>query len=220
MTKARLPLSPFLGAATLLLLGACVDQPGPAGPTKPATTASAPADAPRPGVFRSKRFGLDLELPGGSAWKIDDRTSRWLEARRPDESSTLLVRLWRDENRMSREKCEARARTLRSLPSREGAEIVEERTLSLPPEFDTHAEVGLVAAPGGELFGFILAFGGWGRRCFAYVFVTRAKGPTSGESIADRLASMMEGSLSTLTFRRDFDVVLERDAPPLEAPGR
>lgn len=199
-----------LGCAAIACDGGAKPKPRHPAPTSSVTAQPPPEPA---GVFASKRFGLRLPLPGGGAWKIDDTTTRWLSAKNAEEASSLLVRLWPDENRMSRDRCEERARSVRKLPVRDGAEIVEERLLDLPPGFDTRADVALIAAPNGELFGLILAFGGLGRRCFAYVYVTQARGPGSDRVVGDRLARMMEGSLAALVFQRDFDVLLERDAP-------
>jgi len=186
-------------------------------PRTPVPTATAPyGEAPlKPGVFRSKRFGLDVELYDGKTWKIDDRSTRWLSATHP-EGSTAILRIWHDENRMSRDKCEERARTLRKLPTRETAEMVDQRSFDLPPGFDTQADVGIVPSPKGDIFGFVLAFGGRARRCFAFVYVTQASGPNANEIVADRLAKVTEHTLGTMKLHRDFEVVLEREAPPLE----
>jgi len=176
----------------------------------PVVTSEPPAD---PGVFVSKRFGVRLRLPRAQGWKIDDSTGNWLVASQRDEGSTLLVRVWNSENRMSRDKCEAQAREFRSLPSREGAELVDQRRIDVPGGFDTHVDVGLVAKEGGELFGFALAFGGWKRRCFAYVYATRAVGPSADALVGDRLAEIVEGSLLPLRLDSDLETTLERDLP-------
>ena len=218
----RLPV-----ACVVLGLAACGAAPTTSTAPHPtaAPTVSAAVDAPpQTGVFVSKRFGMRLSLPGGSAWKIDDTRASWLVAKRADDGSTLVVKLWRDENRMSPAKCEAHARETRALPSRDGVDLLEQRTLDNPPGLGTHVDVGLVPDPSGKgLFGTILAFGGWGRRCFAYVYVTRAEGASADEIVGDRLATMTEASLRTLEFESDLDVVLERDAAdasPVDAGGR
>ena len=210
-----------ISALVALALWGC-DTPGPSVPTAsvPPVASSSEADPlPDPGVFKSKRFGLRLRLPDSSTWRLDDTRAPWLTASQPSAGSTLLVRLWRSENRMSRQKCEEQARGFRKLPTREGAEILSEQRVEIPPGFDTHADVGVTADSKGGLFGFILAFGGSGRRCFAYVYVTRAEGPTADTLVADRLAEMMEGSLKTLAFESDLDAILERDAAPPAPEG-
>jgi hypothetical protein len=201
---------------------ACGSPPPPVAlATASSTASSSKVDEPAPdtGTFVSKRFGMRLKLPGGPVWKIDDTTSHWLVAKHSTDGSTLLVRLWRDENRMTGAKCEARARAMRALPSRDGAELLETRPIHSPPDLDGTADVSVVQDPSGRgLFGMILAFGGWQRRCFAYVYVTRAEGPGADVVVGDRLAAMAEASLATLQFESDLDVVLERDAPLPEAP--
>ncbi|NUP09536.1 MAG: hypothetical protein HOW73_26120 [Polyangiaceae bacterium] len=182
--------------------------------TPPTATASGDGRIEDPGVFNSKRFGMKLRLPRSATWKIDDTTNRWLVATQRAESSTLVVRLWRDENRMNRDKCEALARSFRPLPSREGAEMLSEQLLDVPPGFDTRAEIGVTTDSKGGIFGFVLGFGGYGRKCFAYVYVTRAEGPQADAIVADRLAEMVEGSLTKLTFESDLEAVLERDVAP------
>ena len=203
-------------AAMVAALPACDPQPAPPPlvPPQPRASVAGP-DAPLDkGVFVSKRFGMRLPLPGGPAWKIDDRSTKWLEAKQPGGGESLAVRLWRDENRMTREKCEATARSLRPLPQRDGAELVDSRRIDVPPGFDTQLDVALVDDRKGGFFGFVLAFGGTGRRCFAYVYATHTTGAGADRKVGDRLAEMVEGSLQSLVFESDLDVVLEREASP------
>lgn len=206
----------ILPLVALAILGC--DTTAPVVPTQPRPSATAPDEGgvSDPGVFLSKRYGMKLRLPNSSGWKINDSKSRWLTAANSAEGSSLLVRLWRGENRMTRDKCEEIARGFRKLPVREGAEMVSEQLVDVPPGFDTRADVGLMTDSKGGLYGFILAFGGLGRKCFAYVYVTRAEGPGADTIVANRLAETMEASLAKITFDSDLEAVLERDA---EAPG-
>jgi len=201
-------------ATALLFAAVGCDPPTSVVPTASAPSATASAEPPitDPGVFVSKRFGMRLKLPRSAGWKIDDTKSRWLSATHGEDGSSLLVRLFRDENRMNREKCEVKARSFRALPKREGAEIMAEELVDVPAGFDTRADVGVLTDGKGGLFGFILAFGGSGRECFAYVYVTRAEGIGSDAVVADRLAEMMEGSLRALAFDSNLRAILERDA--------
>lgn len=206
----------LVAAAALVACTEAAPPPRTAQPTSAPATLEPP---PAMGVFRSKRFGLDLELYDGTAWKIDDRSTHWLSASHP-EGSSLLVRTWRAENRMNRDKCEAQARNFRRLPSAESVEIVDERAFDVPPGFDTRATVGLMPSREGSIFGMVLAFGGSGRRCFAFVYATQATGPRATEIVADRLAKTTEGALGKLAFRRDFEPPLERDAGEPETDQR
>lgn len=189
-------------AASLAALGC-----GPAA-NPPPRPAPGPLELARPpsldggpwGEFRSARFELRLPLPDGRAWRIDDRSTPWLSATHPATSSTVLVRRWHEDELMNREKCERRAREFRALPAREGSELMETRPVPVPAEFDTRVEVRFVPAAARQtLRGFALAFGGWAHGCFAFVFTTSASGPGAEEVIGDRLALVVEGSLTALT---------------------
>jgi hypothetical protein len=209
--------SPFtaglFGAAWLV---ACASEPTPHVPSQlaptPSTSATEEVELGR-GLFRSKRFGLDLPLPPKVRHRIDDRTSSWLRVE-SDDGSSLLVRMWRSENRMSRERCEREARESRALPRREGLELLEERPVLGTLGLDVVASVGLMPAADGALFGAILAFGGAGRSCFAYVYATRVAPAQEADPqaiVGERLAWMLERSLGELRIVRDFEVELERD---------
>lgn len=182
-------------------------------PTAPPPSASVAKPELGPlGVFPSKRFGVELPLPNDEPWTIDDTTTPWLTASQAGHS-TVLLRVWPSENRMNRDKCEAQARDRRELPVRAETELLDLFELDVPQGFDTVAEVRLAPGSSGELFGFVLAFGGAGRRCFAYVYATSDASPARDRVIADRLAITMERSLRKLRFSRDMDVDLDRAAP-------
>jgi hypothetical protein len=199
------PLAAFALAGVALGLAAC-GAPPPAASPRPPQPAQAPQlasfAAGRWGAFRSKRFDLELPLPDGHAWRIDDHATGWLAATHAPTASTLLVRTWREDVNMNRERCEARARSWRSLPEREGTELIEQLDLALPPDHDTRAEirVGRGGARAETITGVVLAFGGFARKCFAYVYTTSASGPGAEAAVGDRLAVMAHGSLDEVTF--------------------
>ncbi|MFO0550833.1 MAG: hypothetical protein U0271_20760 [Polyangiaceae bacterium] len=197
----------LVAALAIVALAGCSANGATSTPTASASASASDGSIQSPGFFHSKRFGFDLPLPEGRKWRIDDTTTKWLSATRSEESSTLLVRVWRSEdNRMNRDKCEALARSVKSLPQREGAEIVDTLDLDLPAGFDTRADVALVPDMKGGLFGFVLAFGGYARGCFAYVFATHAEGVKADEIVGDRLALMVEGSLKVLRFQKSTEL--------------
>ncbi len=203
----------LLGVALSISLSSGCEPATPSPAPIPRTTARPTADPilPKSGVFPSKRFGVRLPLPDGKAWKIDDRSSHWLDAKHPGEGSSLLLRTWRDENRMTRDKCQATARLLRKLPTLDGAEVLDTRRIDQPPGFDTELEVASLPDQKGGLFGVVLAFGGLGRRCFAFVYVTQASGRDADRVVGARLATIVEESLLGLRFESDLDATLERD---------
>lgn len=151
------------------------------------------------GSFPSKRFGLFVPLPHGSAWKIDDHATSWLTAWHEESHSRLLVRSWATMELVNRERCEEAARGWMTLPEREGTALVDEHALAFPPDHDTRVEVRVAASPGGErVDGVVLAFGGWARRCFAWVYTTAASGRGAEVAVAERLAIMVERSLGKM----------------------
>jgi len=174
-------------------LGCGGTAPRPPAPTPPPSIAVQTLSGESWGLFRSKRFDLALSLPDGKAWRIDDTSLRWLHAVHPATGSELLVRKWRDDLRSNHSRCETRARRWRTLPEIADAELVEQRPVPVPPGFDTKLRVGIVASgPEQPIGGVVVAFGGWSRQCFAYVFSTSARGRGVEEEIAQRLALMVE----------------------------
>ncbi|MDI1442959.1 hypothetical protein [Polyangium sp. 6x1] len=204
-----------LALAFALLLCGCgsAPHPPPTNPPRPlpsAGSAAAPRQAPDAiaaatsfKTFASARFDLSLPLPDGAAFRVDDQTERWLVARHDATSSVLLVRTWREDDVGGRARCEARARTWRDLPAREGSRLVSASRLAVPPDHDTLAEVllGPRATNGEGTDGFVLAFGGWAKRCFAYVFSTRG---ASERVVMERLAVMVDGSLRRMRFQSEL----------------
>jgi hypothetical protein len=173
------------------------------------------------GEYRSARFDLRLPLPDGPSWRVEDSRSPWLEARHAAANTTLLVRTWPEAGTANRAACEARARLWRDLPARERADIVDRRRINVPPGFDTIVEVGVMpetrsARGGGDLAieGFAIAFGGWARRCFAYVLTTKASGKGAERLVAVRLATMVDLSLQKVTIDRETDPDLPREPGP------
>jgi hypothetical protein len=198
-------------------------------PAAPAGAASAVVVAAPPGLgdgrvgeFVSARFGLKLALPDGKSWRIDDHGGNWLVATHAGAASELVVRTWREEAVMNRGRCEERARFWRKFPERESADIVEKRSVNVPPDFDTVVEVGVIASalegkkakPGEALRGFALAFGGKGRRCFAWIYTTSAGGPRAEAVLGERLATMVQSSLGATTVVSELEPQIERAPAP------
>lgn len=208
-----------LTAGAIGLLAAIVVGCGPAPVAPPPPPPPAPpagADL-RGGPFaevRSDRFGVVFALPDGRAWEVDDRKDPWLTARHAASESLLLVRTWREDENATRETCEKRARLWRDLPKREGADVFLRKHADVPRGYDTRLELGVVPAPAGApVGGFALAFGASVKRCFAFVYSTKAVGPEAERLLADRLASMTE-ALETLATQSGLAPTIPR------APGR
>ena len=177
------------------------------GPTAPATAALPPpadlAAAPVGRVF-SARFGLSVPLPDAANWRLDHGRSSFLVLDHAATSSRLVVRTWRETENMNHQRCEQRARARRDLPVRHEDGALSQQTLDVPPEFDTVVDVGFAAqAPGEPVSGYVMAFGGWVRQCFAYIYTTSATGPGAERVVGDRLAVMDARSLGGIEVRSD-----------------
>ncbi|WP_437996638.1 hypothetical protein WMF26_37405 [Sorangium sp. So ce185] len=205
-------------AALLALLPACA--PAPAAPPAPPAR---PAPPPPPstlgdgelGEYRSERFDLLLPLPDARGFRVEDGEGPWLVATHAASSTSLLVRTWREDGRASRAACEARARLWRDLPRPDQSLTAVERRIDVPEGFDTVVAIGVAdAPPGAPIDGFAVAFGGSGRRCFAFVAETRAAGPSAERLVGERLASVVEISLGGLRLVRETAPAVPREPLP------
>jgi hypothetical protein len=92
---------------------------------------------------------------------------------------------------------------------------VERRPVAVPPEFDTVAEVSVRASrPGQPLQAFAVAIGGSARRCFAYLFATRADGPRAPREVGTRLELMVDRSLGGILLESPLAPRLDRQPLP------
>jgi len=96
--------------------------------------------------------------------------------------------------------------------------------VKVPPEFDTVVEAFVTPAnaPGGAITAFVLAFGGFERRCFAYVFTTSATGPGAEQAVGERLGAMVQGSLEKIGWSGELEQRVLRPSafPEPRAPER
>lgn len=175
------------------------------------------------GEYQSDRFDLRLPLPDAPRFQIsDDARSPWLIAEHRAAQSTLYVRVWHSNEMANRTLCETQARIWKDFPERKHSDIFDERRLYIPAGFDTVASMGILVLPSnpkkieraGDITGFIMAFGGWARRCFAYVFTTKASGKQAERLIATRLATMFELSLQNIKLQKETDPELPREPIP------
>ena len=219
---SRLGSSPLLAGTLLLLL--CCDQtvPTTAAGRRPISSRANPAALPvqpEPAAFPaapgqplfgrvySARFQLSLPLPNPDGWQLSKERSSFAVLNHAASSSTLVVRLWQEDENMSRAKCEERARLRRDFPDRTGEKLVDSLPVAVPPDFDTRIDVGFgQSAPGAVISGYALAFGGNKRSCFAYVYTTEAAGPGAERVVGDRLAVMHGRGLLGVELRRSTDI--------------
>ncbi|WP_437753283.1 hypothetical protein [Sorangium sp. So ce1389] len=223
--RARRPAPPatrlvrWPALALLALLPACA--PAPAAPPPPPPRAAPTAPPPSTlgegqlGEYRSERFDLRLPLPDARGFRVEDGEGPWLVATHAASSTSLLVRTWREDGRASRAACEARARLWRDLPRPDRSLTAVERRIDVPEGFDTIVEIGVAdAPPGAPIEGFAVAFGGSGRRCFAFIAETRAAGPSAERLVAERLAAVVEISLGGVRLEREVAPAIPREPLP------
>jgi hypothetical protein len=203
--------------------------PRPAAPPPETVADLDPLTAGPIGIFRSKRFDLVVPLPDGRGFAIDDTRGPWLVARHAGSRSTLLLRRWRTPGITTRDACERAARDGRPLPSLDAAELIEVKSVAVPPDHDTSATVALYrppardGAPPPPLFGMVLAFGAYARQCFAFAFVTEADGAGAEAIVAARLQRLVDQSLGGIQARSDLDPTLGREGgagPGARSPQR
>ncbi|WP_433928621.1 hypothetical protein AB3662_34835 [Sorangium cellulosum] len=212
------PAAALLAAALLALLPACAAPPAAAPPPPRAAPPPPPPSTlgdGELGEYRSERFDLRLPLPDARGFRVEDGEGPWLVATHAASSTSLLVRTWREDGRASRAACEARARLWRDLPRPDRSLTAVERRIDVPEGFDTVVEIGVAdAPPGAPIEGFAVAFGGYGRRCFAFIAETRAAGPSAERLVAERLAAVVEISLGGLRLEREVAPAVPREPPP------
>jgi hypothetical protein len=207
----------LIGAAALVAGAALGCTPGaPPPPSAPrASTALASPEADLSGAIgerRSAQTGLVVPLPDARGWRVGESAGGLFVARHAASSSELTVGVWREADRVSRDRCEALARERVRAPSLEGAIVLEEQVVPLPAGMDTRFVSALAPpAPGAPVRGFVTAFGGWARRCFLYVFTTSARGDDAPRVVGVRLATMTQASLLRVKLESDLDPAITHE---------
>jgi hypothetical protein len=207
----------------ITVVAACASAPAPApGPSAPPQApASAPAtfEGARWGKFHSKRFDFSLALPDGSAWKIDDHRSKWLDATHAATHSSLLARSWNEEQNVTRKACYAQAREWeRVLPDLDSQPLIDDGIKKVLGNEDARVAVGLDArTPSTQgIDGFVVVIVGSVKRCMVFAFQTHADGQGAGDEIASRLAIIAERFVPSLSLDQSFAPSRE---PLTGAPG-
>ncbi len=160
-----------------------------------------------------KRFDLSISIPDPAGWKVRRERSRFALLDHPETASSLVLRLWLESENMSRKRCEERARLWRDLPKR--GQAISNRSIDVPRGFDTQVDVGFSASkPGEPLTGYVMAFGAWARRCFAFAYTTSATGADAEQKIGDRLALVQGRTLEAMRVQRATDLDADRRRRP------
>jgi hypothetical protein len=187
----------FAAAAAVVIVGCAESGSAPSAET-PATSgesANGSFQGTRWGTFYSKRFELSLGLPDGASWKIDDHRSAWLKAAHEPTRSTLLLRIWNEDQVTTRKGCYARAREWEPrLPDLEAVPLIDDKLRPLLGYRDVRVAVGVTVLGNRQpaTAGFVVAIVGDVHRCAVVAYQTEVSGSGAQDEVADRLA-IVEG---------------------------
>jgi hypothetical protein len=142
--------------------------------------------------YHSKRLALALPLPRaphGSAWRIDDHTRPELVATLDGAKTRVTAAVFHTDDLVGRAQCEAMARARGIVPAGDLRTLEDEVSVT-QGSFDTRVWVSVEPsdAPGRALAGHVIAFGGYLRKCFAFVFSTEVAGVAEEGLLSSRLA--------------------------------
>jgi hypothetical protein len=156
--------------------------------------------APLPRYY-SKRLAVTLALPDGKAWRIDDHTRPELVATHPPTLSRVVVAVFHADEVVGRSQCEALSRARNLVPAGD-LRTLEDEAAFTQQAFDTRVWVAIDTrgGPEGALVGYVMAFGGLLRKCFAFVFSTQVRGASEEPVLASRLAFARARILGGLTL--------------------
>lgn len=202
----------------------CSSNPGTVVTPAPTATAIAQVDPATRIDFSTRTWraydslsqGFSMPLPEDLEWRVEDVKDAWLVAKHAPTKTEIVARMLATDGLANRARCEGHARELRALPVRDDAIVIEKKRVDLPSGFDTVVEVGILATkPGKPITGYVLAFGGWAKKCFAYALTTSAMGRGAEEAVGDRLALFVERSFLKMRFASDLSPVVPREKPPI-----
>jgi hypothetical protein len=207
------------------VLGSCVPlscakavEPGPAAP--PATAAQDDPTAPLP-HYHSKRLRLSIPLPDGRAWRIDDHSQPELVATHAATNSRVVIAVFNAGELVGRAQCEDLARARKLVPTGDLRPLEDQMTFT-QGTFDTRIEVALEPrGPSGGLRGHVLAFGGFLRKCYVFVYSTEVASAADESALASRLALVRSRVLGGLELD-PFDSVARapEGGPSTVGPSR
>jgi hypothetical protein len=190
----------------------CAAAPEPP-PAAPATSTHDDLTGPLP-RYRSKRLHLSLPLPDGHAWRIDDHSLPELVATHAASRSRVVVSVFNAGELVGRAQCEDLARSRKLVPA--GAlRPLEDETTFTQGTFDTRVEVALApGGPDGALRGHVMAFGGFLRKCYVFVYSTEVSSASDESTLASRLALVRSRVLGGLELDPFDSVARDSEAGP------
>jgi hypothetical protein len=173
--------------------------------------------------YHSLRFSLTLPLPDGKAWRVDDHSRPELVATHGPTRSRIVVAVFHADGLVGRTQCEDLARARDLVPSGDvrALRAVDDEVAITQGTFDTRIEVALQpgSGPDRSLAGHVMAFGGFLRKCYVFVYSTEVDSASDEPALSSRLAFVRARVLGGMELE-PFDVV-PRDAAggPKLAPG-
>jgi len=174
--------------------------------------------------YRSKRLELTLPLPDGREWRIDDHSQPELVATHAPTRSRLVVAVFGANELVGRTQCEdlARSRSLVPPGDPRSGRVVEDQVAITQQTFDTRVQVVLEPGNGPDrpLEGRVMAFGGFLRKCYAFVYSTDVDAATDEAILSSRLAVVRARVLGGLELEPFDAVPRETSGGPKLAPGR
>ncbi|HEX4449008.1 MAG TPA: hypothetical protein VH044_19845 [Polyangiaceae bacterium] len=172
-------------------------------------------DRPLP-RFHSLRFSLTLPLPDGKAWRIDDHSRPELVATHAPTRSRLVLTVFHADTLVGRTQCEDLARTRKLVPDGDvrALRAVEDQVAITQGTFDTRVEVALQpgSGPDRSLAGHVMAFGGFLRKCYVFIYSTEVDSASDEAALSSRLAFVRARVLGGLELE-PFDAVRRDETP-------
>jgi hypothetical protein len=160
-------------------------------------------------------------LPDGRAWRIDDHSQPELVATHTPTHSKVTVSVFRADELVGRARCEALSRVRKLVPTGDLRTLEDESSL-MHQVFDTRVWVAVEPGGGPErsLVAYVMAFGGFLRKCFAFVFSTQVDSASDEPVLTSRVAFARARILGGLEL--DAFGAIPRDTPagPEIAPPR
>jgi hypothetical protein len=214
--RAKRPWS-LVGTALVVFEGLpgcaqpAVQVPTGAAPTRVAAAEFAEGLSPLP-RYHSSRFSASLPLPDGRAWRIDDHSRPELVATHAPTRSSVLLSVFRADDLVGRAQCELLARVRKLVPNGDLRTLEDDATLT-QQTFDTRVWVAVDPGrgPNGTLGGYVMAFGGFLRKCFVFVFSTQVEDASDEPVLSSRLAFARARILGGLEL--DIFGAIPRDQP-------
>jgi hypothetical protein len=175
-----------------LVFSGCGQPPvaSPSTAARPRTAVANFPDDPAPlSRYRSKRLAVSIPLPDGHAWRIDDHSQPEVVATHGPTRSKLVVAVFHADALVGRTQCEALSRARKLLPAGDLRTLEDEPAIT-QQVFDTRVWVAVEPSgePNGSIVGYVMAFGGFLRKCFAFVFSTQVASVEDEPVLSARLA--------------------------------